>query len=275
MKNTRAKQSEAANDKQRVLLVDDHPILCEGLAQKLNGEPDLMVCGQAHDAHTALEAIEKLRPDIVVVDIALGDTNGIELIKDIKVRFPKLPALVLSMHDEALYAERSLHAGAKGYVMKQEESEVLLRAIRQVLRRQIYLSDKVKDAIVNRLGGNLPEGEIPTIAQQLSDRELQLFQMIGDGYATHEIENRCLPSREHQKEAESQNHRRVVPLRHPLAAPVRVRQEQVCGNTLRQDREPDRAPHRPRFHAEGRGGMKKAIFVRCLLFRSDPKAPVG
>ena len=190
MKNTRAKQSEAANDKQRVLLVDDHPILCEGLAQKLNGEPDLMVCGQAHDAHTALEAIEKLRPDIVVVDIALGDTNGIELIKDIKVRFPKLPALVLSMHDEALYAERSLHAGAKGYVMKQEESEVLLRAIRQVLRRQIYLSDKVKDAIVNRLGGNLPEGEIPTIAQQLSDRELQLFQMIGDGYATHEIADR-------------------------------------------------------------------------------------
>lgn len=190
MKGTRSKPQDAADDRQRVLLVDDHPILCEGLAQKINGELDLMVCGQARDAHAALEAIEKLRPDIAVVDIALGDTSGVELIKDIKVRFPKLPALVLSMHDEALYAERSLHAGAKGYVMKQEEPEVLLRAIRQVLRGQIYLSEKVKDAIVNRLGGNLPEGEIPTVAQQLSDRELQVFQMIGDGYATHEIADR-------------------------------------------------------------------------------------
>jgi DNA-binding NarL/FixJ family response regulator len=190
MKSTRGKKSEAANHKQRALLVDDHPILCEGLAQKINGEPDLMVCGQARDAHAALEAIENLRPDIVVVDIALGDTSGVELIKDIKVRFPKLPALVLSMHDEALYAERSLHAGAKGYVMKQEEAGVLLRAIRQVLGGQVYLSEKVRDVIVNRLGGNLPEGEITTAAQQLSDRELQVFQLIGDGYATHEIADR-------------------------------------------------------------------------------------
>lgn len=187
MKRARGKPAEEANDKQRILLVDDHPIVCEGLAQKINGELDLMVCGQARDAHAALEAIEKLRPDIAVVDIALGDTSGVELIKDIKVRFPKLPALVLSMHDEVLYAERSLHAGAKGYVMKQEEADVLLRAIRQVLGGQVYLSEKVKDAIVNRLGGNLPEGEITTIAQQLSDRELQVFQLIGDGYATHEI----------------------------------------------------------------------------------------
>lgn len=190
MKGTHGKPQAAAEDRRRVLLVDDHPILCEGLAQKINGELDLIVCGQARDSHTALEAIEKLRPDIAVVDIALGDTSGIELIKDIKVRFPKLPALVLSMHDEALYAERSLHAGAKGYVMKQEEPEVLLHAIRHVLEGQIHLSDKVKDAIVNRLGGNPPEGEIATIAQQLSDRELQVFQMIGDGYATHEIADR-------------------------------------------------------------------------------------
>jgi DNA-binding NarL/FixJ family response regulator len=190
MKRPRDKQPDATDDKRRVLLVDDHPIVCEGLAQKINGEPDLMVCGQARDAHAALEAIEKLRPDIAVVDIALGDTSGIELIKDIKVRHPKLPTLVLSMHDEALYAERSLHAGAKGYVMKQEEPEVLLRAIRQILCGQIYLSEKVKDAIVNRLGGNLPEGEITTLAQQLSDRELQVFQLIGDGYATHEIADR-------------------------------------------------------------------------------------
>ena len=190
MKRARDEQPDATGDKRRVLLVDDHPIVCEGLAQKINGEPDLIVCGQARDTSAALEAVEKLRPDLAVVDIALGDTSGIELIKDIKVRHPKLPTLVLSMHDEALYAERSLHAGAKGYVMKQEEPEVLLRAIRQILRGQIYLSEKVRDAIVNRLGGNLPEGEIATLPQQLSDRELQVFQMIGDGYATHEIANR-------------------------------------------------------------------------------------
>ena len=190
MKSAHGKQPDADGDKQRVLLVDDHPIVCEGLAQKINSESDLMVCGQARDAHAALNAIDKLRPDIVVVDIALGSGSGIELVKDMKVRSPKLPALMLSMHDEALYAERSLHAGAKGYVMKQEEPEVLLRAIRQVLRGQVYLSEKVKDAIVNRLGGNPPEGETVPLTQRLSDREFEVFQMIGDGYATHEIAER-------------------------------------------------------------------------------------
>jgi len=185
-----AKQQNAAERKRQVLLVDDHPILCEGLAQKINGEPDLNVCGQVRDAHAALEAIEKLGPDIAVVDLALGGDSGIELIKDIKVRHPHLPALVLSMHDEALYAERSLHAGAKGYVMKQEDPSVLLLAIRQVLSGQIYVSEKVKDVIVNRLGGNLPEGKITSLAQQLSDRELEIFQLVGDGYAAHEIASR-------------------------------------------------------------------------------------
>jgi DNA-binding NarL/FixJ family response regulator len=190
MKKVPRKQPEAADDRRRVLLVDDHPIVCEGLAQKINGEPDLMVCGQSRDAYAALEAIEKLRPDIAIVDISLGNGSGIELVKDIKVRHPRLPALMLSMHEEALYAERSLHAGAKGYVMKQEEPEILLRAIRQVLRGQVYLSDKVKDAIVNRLGGVPPDGGVTSIAQQLSDRELQVFQLIGDGFATHEIADR-------------------------------------------------------------------------------------
>jgi len=189
-KRARKKPAPAADDRQRVLLVDDHPIVCEGLAQTINSEPDLVVCGQARDVHSALEAVEKLRPDIAIVDIALGGGSGVELVKDFKVRHPKLPALMLSMHDEALYAERSLHAGAKGYVMKQEEPEVLLRAIRQVLRGQVYLSDRVKDAIVNRLGGSMPEGEMTTIVQQLSDRELEVFQLIGDGYATHEIAER-------------------------------------------------------------------------------------
>src|SRR5580658_4799436 len=103
MRNEHTKQEAVAADKQRILLVDDHPVVCEGLAQKINGEPDLQVCGQAHDVHSALAAIEKLKPHIAVVDIALGTGNGVELIKDIKVRYPRLPALVLSMHDEKLY----------------------------------------------------------------------------------------------------------------------------------------------------------------------------
>jgi len=165
-------------------------VVCEGLAQRINAEPPLALCGRVHDGHSALDAIEKLRPHIAVVDIALGTGSGVELIKDIKVRYPHLPALVLSMHDEELYAERSLHAGAKGYVMKQEETAVLLRAIRQVLRGQLYLSEKVKDGIVKRLGGIVPDGQVISLIKQLSDRELEVFQFIGDGFATHEIADR-------------------------------------------------------------------------------------
>jgi DNA-binding NarL/FixJ family response regulator len=187
MKTGHTKESADSERKHRVLLVDDHPILCEGLSQRINGESDLEVCGQAHNAHAALEAMEKLQPHMAIVDIALGEGSGVELIKDMKVRFPHLPALVLSMHDEALYAERSLHAGARGYVMKQEEPEVLLHAIRQILRGQVYLSEKIRDGIVNRLGGNMLKNNTSLLISQLSDRELQIFQMIGDGYATHEI----------------------------------------------------------------------------------------
>lgn len=179
--------------KQRILLVDDHPIVCEGLAKRINSESDLVVCGQARDTYSALAAITKLKPDIAIIDIALGDGgSGVELIKDIKVRWPKLPMLALSMHDETLYAERSLRAGAKGYVMKQEDPELLLRAIQQVLRGHVYLSEKVKDAIVERLGGAPPEveGKRTSAVEKLSDRELEIFQFIGDGFATHEIADR-------------------------------------------------------------------------------------
>ena len=190
MKNAQKNLTDVANKKQRVLLVDDHPLVCEGLAQRINEESDMEVCGQAQNAHAALEAIEKLQPHVAVIDISLGKGNGIELIKDIKVRHPFLPALVLSMHDETLYAERSLHAGAKGYVMKQEDTSIVLRAIRQVLQGQIYLSEKVKEGIVNRVSGNMPKGEITSLSQQLSDREFEVFQLIGDGYGTNEIAER-------------------------------------------------------------------------------------
>jgi len=190
MKSERVEQLDADTAKQQILLVDDHPVVCEGLAQRINAESDLEVCGRVHDGHSALNAIEKLRPHIAVVDIALGAASGVELIKDIKVRYPHLPALVLSMHDEELYAERSLHAGARGYVMKQEETAVLLRAIRQVLRGEIYLSEKVKNGIVKRLGGIVPDGQVISLIKQLSDRELEIFQLIGDGFATHQIADR-------------------------------------------------------------------------------------
>ncbi len=190
MKSERIQQPAVVKAKQQILLVDDHPVVCDGLTQRINTEPDLEVCGRAGDDHSALEAIEKLRPHIAVVDISLGAGSGVELIKDIKVRYPHLPVLMLSMHDEELYAERSLHAGAKGYVMKQEETAVLLRAIRQVLCGQVYLSEKVKDGIVKRLGGIIPDGQVISLIKQLSDRELEVFQLIGDGFATHEIADR-------------------------------------------------------------------------------------
>jgi DNA-binding NarL/FixJ family response regulator len=190
MKNEQVKQSGGPASKYRVLLVDDHPVVCEGLMQRINTEPDLEVCGQARDGHSALDAMEKLHPHIAVIDIALGAGSGVELLKDMKVRYPHLPALVLSMHDEGLYAERSLHAGARGYVRKGEEIGVLLRAIRQVLRGEIFLSEKVKDGIVRRLGGIVPDGEVTSLIKQLSDRELEVFQFIGDGFATHEIADR-------------------------------------------------------------------------------------
>jgi DNA-binding NarL/FixJ family response regulator len=190
MKSEHTKQQGGVEARQKVLLVDDHPVVCDGLTQRINAEPDLEVCGRVGDGHSALAAIEKMQPHIAVVDITLGTGSGIELIKDIKVRHPHLPCLVLSMHEEELYAERSLHAGARGYVMKQQETAILLRAIRQVLRGEIYLSEKVKDSIVKRLGGMLPDGQVVSLIKQLSDRELEIFQLIGDGFATHQIADR-------------------------------------------------------------------------------------
>ena len=120
-------------EKARILLVDDHPIVRQGLAEMIDQEPDLMVCGTAEDVHKALDAVEKYKPDLVIADISLKGSNGIELLKNIKVRFPRTLVLVLSMHDESLYAVRALRAGAAGYIMKQEATEKVLTAIRQVV----------------------------------------------------------------------------------------------------------------------------------------------
>jgi len=172
--------------KRTVLIVDDHPIVRQGLAQLIDQEKDLQVCGQAQDAHEALQAIRTLNPDMVVVDISLKDTSGMELIKDLKVQYPDLPVLTLSMHDEAVYGERALRAGARGYIMKQEATEKVVTAIRRVLAGEVYVSDDMAAKMVSKLvgGGSRKTG---SPLECLSDRELEVFRLIGEGYSTREM----------------------------------------------------------------------------------------
>src|SRR5438552_14939691 len=160
--------------KTRVLLVDDHPILRRGLAQLINQEADMAVCGEAEDAPKAFEAFSTLQPDVAVVDISLKGGNGIELIKNVKARFPDLPILVLSMHDESLYAERALRAGGRGYIMKEEAIEQVLVAIRRVLLGEIFLSDKMKAKMLQQLATGTPKTVLPPI-QAFTDRELEVL----------------------------------------------------------------------------------------------------
>jgi DNA-binding NarL/FixJ family response regulator len=170
--------------KRKVLIVDDHAIVREGLAQLINCEADLMVCGEVDSAPRAIDAINALTPDIALVDISLSSMNGIELIKNIKVQHPMLPILVLSMHDESLYAERALRAGAKGYIMKQEGTDNLRSAIRQVLNGEIYLSTRMSGKMLNQLAGAKDMG---SPIERMSDRELEVFQLIGQGFGTRQI----------------------------------------------------------------------------------------
>ncbi len=171
--------------KARVLVVDDHPLLRRGFAQLLEQEPDLTVCGEASEGGEALRAIEQTNPDIVIVDIALRGIGGLEWIKNIQARFPGLPILAFSMHDENLYAERALRAGARGYVMKEEASEKILIAIRQALRGEVYLSEAMSRKLLMGLvkGGSSGESSVDT----LSDRELEVFSMIGAGHSASHI----------------------------------------------------------------------------------------
>jgi DNA-binding NarL/FixJ family response regulator len=173
--------------RKKILVVDDHPLVRERVAELINQEPDLLVCGEAEDAHQALAAVAALRPDIAIVDITLKDTYGIELIKDIKNQFPRLPVLVLSMHEETLYAERALRAGARGYLNKQEATKKIIPAIRQVLGGQVYVSEKMASTLLQRVAGirSLEPGGSPLDA--LSDRELEVFQLLGDGKPVREI----------------------------------------------------------------------------------------
>ncbi len=170
----------------KVMIVDDHPIVREGLTRLITLQPDLSVCGEATTTHQALKSIPVLKPDIVILDLTLAGSNGLDLIKDMKLRSLKSLILVLSMHDESLYAERALKAGAKGYIMKGEASKELLKAIHRILAGEIYLSEKMAAKMLHKVAdGKLDEKTLPEGA--LSDRELQVFQSIGQGRGTREI----------------------------------------------------------------------------------------
>jgi DNA-binding NarL/FixJ family response regulator len=172
--------------KTKVLLVDDHPILRAGLGKLINQEADMMICGEAEDGPTAFDLAGTLNPDIAVIDISLKGSNGIELVKNLKARYPDLPTLVLSMHDESLYAERALRAGSLGYIMKEEAIEQVLVAIRKVLQGEIFLSEKMKGKMLQQMASG--KGKvISSPIEQLTDRELEVFRLIGEGCSTRQI----------------------------------------------------------------------------------------
>lgn len=170
----------------KILIVEDHPIFRWGLSELINQEPDMAVCGEATDVASAWKAIEQLAPDLVIADITLANSDGIELTKAVSRRHRNLPVLILSMHDQFLYAERALHAGARGYIMKQEAMESVVTAIREVLAGKVYLNEKVKDQILFNMAER-PAGSGRSPIERLTDRELEVFRLIGKGFTTREI----------------------------------------------------------------------------------------
>jgi DNA-binding NarL/FixJ family response regulator len=170
----------------RVLIVDDHPMMRLGLAQLIEDEPNLSLCGEAENAAQALEAIQRLKPDLVLADISLPDKNGLELIKDFLAIQPRLEVLVVSMHDESLYAERVLRAGGRGYIMKQEGGKKLMEAIRQVMSGGVYVSEKISARILESLAGRRDAGP-GAVLRELTDREFQVFRLLGEGKGTRNI----------------------------------------------------------------------------------------
>jgi len=173
----------------KIYLVDDHPLMRKGIAMTLGLEIDFEVCGQAESAEEAISDIPAKKPDIVVVDISLPGMNGIELIKHLKAQNPELQMLVVSRHDEDMYAERAIKAGARGYLMKMEAGDVIVNAIRRILRGQIYLSEEINNKL---LMGMMSGGQIGRSSplEILSDRELEVFELIGNGSTTREIAER-------------------------------------------------------------------------------------
>jgi DNA-binding NarL/FixJ family response regulator len=179
----------AARKRARVLIVDDHPVVRYGLLQMLSNEPDFEVCGEAASAQEALSLVDQRKPDIAVVDISLKGTNGIELVKQIHAMHPEARILVSSMHDEKLFAERALRAGANGYINKQVAITEMVDAIRRVLSGKVYLSAPMTERMVERATRRDSDAS-RSVMQRLSDRELEVFSLLGDGLSTREVAQR-------------------------------------------------------------------------------------
>ena len=172
--------------KKTVLVVDDHPLMRQGLSMLINQQQDMQVCAEAEEAQAAMLALAQKKPDIMILDISLNGPDGLELLKSIRASAPNLPVLILSMHDEAIYAERALRARANGYIMKQEATDKVLVALRRILNGDVYLSDRMSNKMLQQFIGGAPS-TVQSRISLLSDRELEVFRMIGDGRATREI----------------------------------------------------------------------------------------
>lgn len=173
-------------DKSSILIVEDHEIFRLGIKELIDHEPDLTVCGEAEDVDTARELVGMVHPDLAIIDITLKKSNGMDLIKEIATHHKDIKMLVLSMHDELLYAERSLQAGAQGYIMKQETSRSIVKAIRHILAGNIYVSQEIMDNLLKRVRNGQDSLDKPPVGK-LSDRELEVLRMIGQGKSTSEI----------------------------------------------------------------------------------------
>lgn len=180
----KAREQSKPHSKKRVLIIDDHVMVREGVAEIIKHEPDLEVCGTASTANDGIDAVNKLKPDLVIVDITLPGKNGIEFIKDARALQSDLPILVMSMHDESLYADRVLRAGGRGYIRKQEGGDKLIDAMRRVLRGEIVVSEKMTGRLLEKFSGRTT---MDSPLEGLSDRELEVFQLIGQGKTMKQI----------------------------------------------------------------------------------------
>ncbi|HAL72142.1 MAG TPA: DNA-binding response regulator [Verrucomicrobiales bacterium] len=182
-----SKSSNTPAAPQRVLIVDDHPVFRAGLTGLVGMEPDLAVCGEAHDACQAMAAIAKLNPDLVMMDMSLPDKSGLETLKDVRAAYPHIPVLMISMHDETLYAERVIRAGGRGYIMKQEGPEKVIQAIRKVLAGGISVSERISTLILDALASSQHPKQDGASVTKLTDREFEVYRLVGQGKEPQEV----------------------------------------------------------------------------------------